>query len=65
MSGQVQVLKLNDGSAVGYSEAQLTSRIVADPKETQVLDLRYGIIRSQALSPRESLAFIEKVLGET
>ncbi|MFF3321648.1 helix-turn-helix domain-containing protein [Streptomyces sp. NPDC002889] len=65
MSGQLQLLKLRDDSAVGYSEAQLTTRLVADPKEVQVLELRYGIIRSQALSPRESLAFIEKVRGET
>jgi transcriptional regulator with XRE-family HTH domain len=65
MGGELQVLKLRDGSAVGHSEAQLTSRLVSDPREVQVLELRYGIIRSQALSPRESLAFIEKVLGET
>ncbi|MGW3007313.1 helix-turn-helix domain-containing protein [Streptomyces sp. NPDC001219] len=64
MSGQVQLLKLRDGSTVGYSEAQLTSRIVEHPKEVQVLELRYGIIRSQALAPRESLAFIEKLRGE-
>ncbi|MFF7228888.1 Scr1 family TA system antitoxin-like transcriptional regulator [Streptomyces sioyaensis] len=65
MSGQVQLLKLRDGSTVGYSEAQLTSRLVVEPKEVQVLELRYGIIRSQALTPRESLAFIEKLRGET
>ncbi|MFI6765576.1 helix-turn-helix domain-containing protein [Streptomyces sp. NPDC050355] len=65
MSGQVQLLKLRDGSTVGYSEAQLTSRVVVQPKEVQVLELRYGIIRSQALTPRESLAFIEKLRGET
>lgn len=65
MSGQVQLLKLRDGSTVGYSEAQLTSRLVVQPKEVQVLELRYGIIRSQALTPRESLAFIEKLRGET
>lgn len=65
MSGQVQLLKLRDGSTVGYSEAQLTSRLVVQPKEVQVLELRYGIIRSQALAPRESLAFIEKLRGET
>ncbi|MGW0560427.1 helix-turn-helix domain-containing protein [Streptomyces sp. NPDC003016] len=65
MGGEVQLLKLKDGSAVGHAEAQLTSRVVSDPKEVQVLELRYGIIRAQALSPRESLAFIEKVLGET
>ncbi|MFE0374147.1 helix-turn-helix domain-containing protein [Streptomyces inhibens] len=65
MSGQVQLLKLKDGSTMGYSEAQLTSRVVSQPKEVQVLELRYGIIRSQALTPRESLAFIEKLRGET
>lgn len=65
MSGQVQLLKLRDGSTVGYSEAQLTSRVVVQPKEVQVLELRYGIIRSQALTPRESLTFIEKLRGET
>ncbi|MGW9426328.1 helix-turn-helix domain-containing protein [Streptomyces decoyicus] len=65
MSGQVQLLKLRDGSTMGYSEAQLTSRLVVQPKEVQVLELRYGIIRSQALAPRESLTFIEKLRGET
>ena len=65
MGGQLHVLKLRDGTAVGYSEAQLNTRMVSDPREVQLLELRYGIIRAQALSPRESLAFIEKLLGET
>ncbi|WP_344632809.1 helix-turn-helix transcriptional regulator [Streptomyces glaucosporus] len=65
MAGELRVLKLRDGSAVGYSEAQLTSRLVSDPKEVQILEMRYGMIRAQALTPRESLAFIEKALGET
>ncbi|AXE26152.1 transcriptional regulator [Streptomyces globosus] len=65
MGGQIQVLKLRGGSTVGYVEAQLMSRLVTDPKDIQILELRYGIIRSQALSPRESCLFIEKVLGDT
>ncbi|WP_405409128.1 helix-turn-helix domain-containing protein [Streptomyces decoyicus] len=65
MSGEIQLLKLRDGSTVGYSDAQLTSRLVTQPKEVQVLELRYGIIRSQALTPRESLTFVEKLRGET
>jgi transcriptional regulator with XRE-family HTH domain len=64
MGGQLQVLKLRDGAAVAYSEAQLITHLISDPKEVQVLELRYGIIRAQALSPRESSAFIEKLLGE-
>ncbi|MGW7572907.1 helix-turn-helix domain-containing protein [Streptomyces sp. NPDC054765] len=65
MGGRIQALKFGDGSAVGRDEGQVTSRPLTDPKEIRVLELRYGIIRAQALTPRESLAFIEKALGET
>ncbi|BDH16192.1 helix-turn-helix domain-containing protein [Streptomyces hygroscopicus] len=65
MGGRIQVLKFGDGSAVGHDEGQPTSRPISDPKEIRILELRYGIIRAQALTPRESMAFIEKVLGET
>ncbi|MBP0458235.1 helix-turn-helix domain-containing protein [Streptomyces montanisoli] len=65
MGGELEVLKLGDGSTYGYVAGQLTTRVLAYPKDVQVLELRYGIIRSQALSPRESLAFIEKVRDET
>ncbi|MBO8201456.1 helix-turn-helix transcriptional regulator [Streptomyces sp. A73] len=65
MMGGHRVLKFADGKTLGHTEAQLTSRLISDPKEAQILELRYGMLRSQALTPRESLAFIEKVLGET
>ncbi|ORT53846.1 helix-turn-helix transcriptional regulator [Streptomyces sp. CB03238] len=65
LGGPFRLLKLQDGATVGLNEVQLTSRVTADPKETRILDMRYGIIRAQALTPRESLALIEKVLGET
>ncbi|MFD8969986.1 helix-turn-helix domain-containing protein [Streptomyces sp. NPDC059568] len=65
MGGQLQLLKLDDGSAVAHWEGQLASRLISNPKDLRIIELRYGIIRSQALTPQESLAFIEKVLGET
>lgn len=65
MAGELRVLKLRGGDTVGYAEAQLTSRLICEPKEVQILEMRYGLVRAQALTPRESLAFIEKVLGET
>ncbi|MFE0803017.1 helix-turn-helix domain-containing protein [Streptomyces sp. NPDC058812] len=64
MAGSLQLLKLRGGKAFGHSEAQLHNRVITDPQEVHTLDLRYGIIRAQALTPRESLAFIEKVMGE-
>lgn len=65
MGGRIQVLKFGDGTAVGRSEGIFNGRPVSDHKQLQILDLRYGMIRAQALSPRESRAFIEKLLGET
>jgi transcriptional regulator with XRE-family HTH domain len=64
MGGEINLLKLVEGATVGYSEAQLTSRLISNPKEVQILDMRYGMIRAQALTPRQSLAFIEKLRGE-
>ncbi|MFI8947246.1 helix-turn-helix transcriptional regulator [Streptomyces sp. NPDC053750] len=65
LAGSLQLLKLKAGDTVGHNEVQLTSRLISNPKEVQVLEIRYGIIRAQALTPSESMAFIEKVLGET
>ncbi|MFJ5548514.1 helix-turn-helix transcriptional regulator [Streptomyces sp. NPDC093225] len=65
MDGLIQVLKFGDGTAVGRAEGSFHGRAVSEPRQLQVLELRYGIIRAQALTPRESLAFIEQVLGET
>jgi hypothetical protein len=65
MDGAVEVLKFDDGTAVGRSDGAFAGRPVSDPKQLRILELRYGMIRAQALSPRESLAFIEQVLGET
>ncbi|MFE0133495.1 helix-turn-helix transcriptional regulator [Streptomyces sp. NPDC059037] len=65
MGGLIEVLKFRDGTAVGRSEGAFGSHPVTDPKQLRILELRYGMIRAQALRPRESLAFIEQVLGET
>ncbi|RII22180.1 Helix-turn-helix protein [Streptomyces sp. YIM 130001] len=65
MSGEMQVLKFRDGTAVGRSEGEFGSRPVSDLKQLRIIELRCGIIRAQALTPEESLAFIEQLLGET
>ncbi|WP_153544199.1 helix-turn-helix domain-containing protein [Streptomyces sp. RB17] len=65
LGGPFHLLRLKEGSTVGHNEVQRFSRLISEPKEIQVLELRYGVIRAQALPPPESLAFVEKVLGET
>ncbi|MER5741953.1 MULTISPECIES: helix-turn-helix domain-containing protein [unclassified Streptomyces] len=65
LAGSFKLLRLEKGETVGHSEAHFVSRLFSHPKEVQLFDIHCGIIRAQALTPRESLAFIEKVLGET
>ncbi|MFJ1970913.1 helix-turn-helix transcriptional regulator [Streptomyces sp. NPDC087903] len=65
LGGAFRVLKLRSGAALGYVEVQHITRLISEPREVQLLEMQYGSIRAQALTPRESLAFIEKLLGET
>jgi transcriptional regulator with XRE-family HTH domain len=49
---------------MAYLEVQHISRLITDPDEVRILAARYGSIRAQALTPEESLALIEKMLGD-
>ncbi|MEH0513165.1 helix-turn-helix transcriptional regulator [Streptomyces sp. B21-106] len=65
VDGKIELLKFPDGTAVGRSDGAFNGRPTAEPRDLRILELRYGTIRAQALPPRESLAFIEQLLGET
>ncbi|WDG29252.1 helix-turn-helix transcriptional regulator [Streptomyces sp. CA-278952] len=65
LGGSHRILKLKDGKTVGLNEVQLISGLITDPRQVQILEMRYNLIRSQALTPRLSREFIEKLLGET
>lgn len=65
LGGSHRILKLKDGKTFGLNEVQLISGLITDPRQVQILEMRYNLIRSQALTPRLSREFIEKLLGET
>ncbi|MER8031018.1 helix-turn-helix transcriptional regulator [Streptomyces bauhiniae] len=62
MNGQFRVLKSRGGKTLAQTTGQLYDRVLSDPQDVQVLEMRYGMIRAQALPPQESLAFIKDVL---
>ncbi|MFI5802208.1 helix-turn-helix domain-containing protein [Streptomyces sp. NPDC051561] len=64
VDGAFTVLTRSGGRQVAYTETQGRSSMVTEPAEAQAFASRYGIIRAQALTPSESLTFIEKLLGE-
>ncbi|MEU7054659.1 helix-turn-helix transcriptional regulator [Streptomyces sp. NPDC046197] len=63
--GRIELLKFEDGTAMGRADGAFNGRPTSDPRQLRILELRYGTIRAQALPPRESLAFIEQLLGDT
>lgn len=64
IEGSIRLLKLRSGKTLAHTEGQLYSRVLNDPRDVQIMEMRYGMIRAQALPPRESVDFIEKLLGE-
>ncbi|MEU0053025.1 helix-turn-helix transcriptional regulator [Streptomyces sp. NPDC006309] len=64
MDGPFNLLTPKKRAQVAYVEVQGYPRLIADPEEVRKIVDRYGIMRAMALTPTESLALIEKLLGE-
>ncbi|MFJ3696998.1 helix-turn-helix domain-containing protein [Streptomyces sp. NPDC090052] len=64
VDGPFTVITRKGGESFVYTEVQGRSNLLTDGGGTRLVAARYGIIRSQALTPRDSLGFIEKMLGE-
>ncbi|GAB2746625.1 helix-turn-helix domain-containing protein [Kitasatospora kifunensis] len=64
MSGPFVLLTPKGKPQLGYIEVQNFSHLTKDPEEVRILAAQYGSLRALALTPSESLALIEKMLGE-
>jgi transcriptional regulator with XRE-family HTH domain len=64
LDGSFTLLTPRGRREVAYTEIYGHARLITDPEEVRQYTERYGIIRAQALTPQESLAVIEKMLGE-
>ncbi|MFG2634438.1 helix-turn-helix domain-containing protein [Streptomyces sp. NPDC048362] len=64
MDGPFNLLTPKKRAQVAYVEVQGYPRLIADSEEVRKIADRYGIMRAMALTPTESSALIEKLLGE-
>ncbi|WP_455360481.1 helix-turn-helix domain-containing protein [Streptomyces sp. SYSU K21746] len=64
LGGPFNLIDTATGQRIAYTEVQDDSRLYTAHQKVRELESRYNILRSQALTPSESLAFIEKLLGE-
>lgn len=64
LAGPFTLMEMKDGRRIAYTEVQGDSRVHSERGKVRELEAAYGILRAQALTPTESLALIEKLLGE-
>ncbi|MFE9724520.1 helix-turn-helix transcriptional regulator [Streptomyces sp. NPDC005794] len=64
LAGAFTLLDIGDRRRMAYAEVQDESALHSEPKKVGAYESTYGVLRAQALTPRESLAFIERLLGE-
>ena len=65
LAGPFTLIETAKGQRIGYTEAQRSSQLFTERGAVRELEAQYGIIRAQALTPRESMAFVEVLLGES
>ncbi|MFG3490837.1 helix-turn-helix domain-containing protein [Streptomyces sp. NPDC047972] len=63
LDGPLQLAETPDNRWFGYSEGQKNGRLIAEPKEISVLQQRYAKLRSQALTPEDSLGLLKRMRG--
>ncbi|MFJ3247024.1 helix-turn-helix domain-containing protein [Streptomyces sp. NPDC086782] len=64
LGGPFTLIDVDKRQRIAYAEVQDDSRMYIEVTRVRELEARYGILRSQALTPSESSAFIEKLMGE-
>lgn len=64
MNGALTVLSFDEGPDVAYVEGPGSGQLVSEPEQVERCQLRYDLLRATALSPRESMALIRRVMEE-
>ncbi|MGW1140855.1 helix-turn-helix domain-containing protein [Streptomyces zhihengii] len=64
LDGPFILLETPDHQHLGYSESQRGSQLVHSPDEVSILWQKYAMLRAQALSPEDSRALLDRLLGD-
>ncbi|MGW4229212.1 helix-turn-helix domain-containing protein [Streptomyces sp. NPDC004980] len=65
LDGPMVLLETPDHDQLAYVEGQRVSVLIDDLDEVSVLQQKYGMLRSQALSPEEGVRLLDDLLGES
>ncbi|OEV05872.1 DNA-binding protein [Streptomyces nanshensis] len=62
--GPMRLLETTDNQWFGYSEGQQTGQLIPGSKDVSVLSQRYARMRSQALTPEDSVSLLRRMRGK-
>lgn len=65
LDGPMVLLETDDHDQLAYLEGQRVSFLLDDPEEVHPLNLKYGMLRNQALSMADSKRLLDDLLGES
>ncbi|MCP3820808.1 helix-turn-helix transcriptional regulator [Streptomyces sp. A3M-1-3] len=63
LDGPMMLLETPENRWLGYTEGQESGQLISDPKQVSVLLQRYAKLRSQALTPADSVSLLERMRG--
>ena len=61
--GPMRLLETPEHEWLGYSEGQQTGQLISSPDDVSVLTMRYAKLRSQALTPEDSVSLLKQIRG--
>ncbi|WP_284581668.1 helix-turn-helix transcriptional regulator [Streptomyces sp. 2P-4] len=64
LAGPFTLMEMRDARRIAYVEVQSDSRLHTERGKVRELEATYGSLRAQALTPWDSQALIEKLLGD-
>ncbi|MGV9789968.1 helix-turn-helix domain-containing protein [Streptomyces sp. NPDC003435] len=64
LEGPFSLIETKEGRRIAYVETYKFSRLYTDRDTVRELEEQYGLLRAQALTPNDSLALVEDLLGE-
>ncbi|MER6352302.1 helix-turn-helix transcriptional regulator [Streptomyces sp. NPDC001634] len=65
LAGPMTLLETPEHDRLVYLEVQRASFLIDDPDEVSDYHLKYGMLRSQALSPDDSVRLLNRLLGDS
>lgn len=63
LQGSIQLLETPEHHWLGYSEGQRSGQLISDPDDVSVLQRRYARMRTQALTPEDSVSLLKQMRG--